>query len=109
MTKGQIDSRTEQPDDWVKEVSSLQGRLFSKLQAIGFYRSGQDDKISHHLAEVSIAGSMIAGRIVPALLRAEGIEISNLSVDLVEDIREMKESIDAMEIELINLMNFLNP
>jgi hypothetical protein len=109
MTNNRFDGLSEQDDLWVKEVSLLQCRLSGKLKAIGFYRSGQNDGISHHLAEVSFACSMIAERHVPTFLQAEGLELSNVSVDLVEDIREMKEAIEAMEIDLIKLMNFLNP
>jgi len=109
MSNIETDFLSEQSREWVREVSSLQSRLSEKLIAIGFLNLGEDDPISHHLAEVSYAGSIIAGRLVPQFLKAEGTELSDVAVDLVEDLRELREAIEAMESSLLRLMNQLNP
>lgn len=96
-------------DRWVNDVSSLQARLLDKLLTIGFVRPGEDDAISHRLAELAYMCTAVSERILPGFLRADGAELSDLAVDLNEDLREMRESIEAMGDELLRLMNHLNP
>jgi hypothetical protein len=107
-----LNGERELPPDseqWVRNVSQLQESLNARLKTIGFLRDGEDDNISHHLAEVSITCSKISGQLVPELLNAEEAELGNICVDLFEDLREVKESIESLEHDLLMLMNHLNP
>jgi hypothetical protein len=92
----------------VEAVLALQNRISAKLRLIGFLEPGEDDRISHHLAEVAFGGSALVSRRVPSFLISEGDDLSTAAVDLVEDVREIKEAIEAVEGELIRLMNYLN-
>lgn len=94
---------------WVEEVLTLQNLLHHKLLSIAYQDAEQDDNISHHLAEASYAGSDISRRLVPKFLKAEGTELAEVVVDLVADLNELRESIKAMEEDLVRLMNHLNP
>jgi len=73
-----------------------------------FLSAGEDDRISHHLAEVSYLGSNISSHVVPKFLSAEGDELQEISIDLSWDLREIKEAIEAMEADLQRLMNHRN-
>ena len=96
-------------DEWGITVSRLQKQIGEKLKAIHFLNTGEDDTISHHLAEASYIGSTIADRLVPDFLQAEGIDLGNAAVDLICDLKELKEAIESMDEDLVRLMNHLNP
>jgi hypothetical protein len=102
------DTAAEQSRDWVEAVLMLQNQISTKLMTIGFLKPGEDDLISHHLAEVAYGGSVLATRLIPLFLTSDGDTLSTAAVDLMEDMREIKDSIEAAEDELIQLMNYLN-
>ncbi len=93
---------------WVEGVLALQNQIAGKLTAVGFLKPGEDDLISHHLAEASFGGSVLASRTMPRFLTSEGDDLSIAAVDLVEDLREIRDAIDAAEEGVIRLMNYLN-
>ena len=99
---------TARTGEWVDAVLTLQNSIFAKLKAIGFLKPGEDDHISHHLAETAFGGSALANRTLPSFLSSEGEDLATASVDLVEDVREIREAIEAVEQELVSLMNYLN-
>lgn len=108
MTDGQQDEDAEQAREWVEAVLELQNEISAKLKAIGFLKPGEDDRISHHLAEAAYGGSALASRMMPLFLTSKGEDLSTAAVDLVEDVREIRDAIDAVQEELIRLMNYLN-
>jgi hypothetical protein len=100
---------SNEDEEWVKAVSQLAIQIGRKLSEIQFLREGEQDRISYRLAEVANIGSNIASRTVPRLLVAEGPELQDTSVDLLWDLREMKEAIESLESDIERLMNHLNP
>jgi hypothetical protein len=93
---------------WIADVSTLQSLISAKLFAIGFLHAGEDDNISHHLAEVAYLGPNVGRNVVPAFLESGDADLPDLTVDLVEDLRELKEAIESMEADLVTLMNYAN-
>jgi len=81
----------------VERVLALQNQISAKLVAIGFLHPGEDDRISHHLAEAAFGGSVLASRVVPSFLSSEGDALSTAVVDLVEEVREIRDAIDAVQ------------
>jgi hypothetical protein len=108
MTEGPDGNDADQAREWVHAVLTLQNQISAKLKAVGFLKPGDDDRISHHLAEATFGGSLLASRMMPLFLTCEGQDLSNAAVDLVEDVREIREAIDTVEEELTRLMNYLN-
>jgi hypothetical protein len=98
---------TARTRECVDAVLTLQNGIFAKLKAIGFLKPGEDDRISHHLAEAALGGSALANQSLPSFLSSEGEDLANAAVDLVEDLREIRETIEAVEEELLRLMNYL--
>lgn len=89
-------------------VLTLQKGINAKLRAIGFLKPGEDDLVSLHLAEAAFGGSALASRTLPSFLSSEGEDLATAAVDLVEEAREIRETLEAVEQELIKLMNYLN-
>ena len=104
MTDGGHDGGAEEAREWVEAVLALQNRIYAKLKAIGFLEPGEEDRISHHLAEVAFGGSVFASRMMPSFLISEGDDLPTAAVDLVEDVREIKEAIEAVEGEPLKQM-----
>lgn len=109
MTKDEDARLSKEDEEWVKAVSELAIQIGHKLAAIQFLREGDQDRISYRLAEVANIGSNIASHTVPRFLGADGANLQDTSVDLLWDLREMKEAIESMEADLERLMNHLNP
>jgi hypothetical protein len=91
----------------VRAISELQEKIGKKLKDIHYLNGTEDDFISHHLAEVSYLGVVISSRLVPSFLQAEGKELADITVDLFEDLREIKEAIMDMEEQFVGLMNYV--
>jgi hypothetical protein len=106
-SKGQ-DDLARDSEQWVKNVSYLQSQIRSKLLSIGFLRDDEEDNLSHHLAEVAFACSVISSQSIPSFLSNEGTALGDISVDLLWDLKEMKDAIASMEEDLVKLMNHLN-
>jgi hypothetical protein len=108
MTSKGHDDLARDSEQWVKNVSHLQSQIRSKLLAIGFLRDDEDDNLSHHLAEVAFACSVISSQSIPSFLTKDRAALGDVSVDLLWDLNEMKDAIASMEKDLIKLMNHLN-
>jgi len=109
MTTEEDSRLSKEDEEWVKAVSQLAIQIGRKLSAIHFLREGEQDRISYRLAEVANIGANIAARTVPRLLVADGPDLQDTAVDLLWDLREMKEAIASMEADIERLMNHLNP
>jgi hypothetical protein len=76
---------------------------------------GDDDamgNIMHHLAEVSVWGKKLSQESLPSLLTLpiqEREKLADLIVDMNYELAEMKEAIEDMEPDFIQLMNMLGP
>ncbi len=95
----------------IKYIRDLSSGLQHKLASLEVVSPEASGNIAHHLAEVCLSGTIVTNQIVPAFLTATSADsdkLADLSHDLMTELQEIRDDIDAMMPELTALMNGLN-
>lgn len=108
MLKSENNSETKA----IKYIRDLSNELQSKLASLNVLPPEADGNIAHHLAEVCLSGTTVSTQIVPRLLtvaNTDSEKLASLSHDLMTELLEIRDDIDAMLSDVTALMNGLNP
>ena len=95
----------------VQRILELSNRLSAKLISLSALSPESSGNIAHHLAEVCLGGRTIDRDIVPQLLLTsptDSEKLAELSHNLLTELEEIRDSIEAMSSDVTALMNALN-
>lgn len=96
---------------WVQEMVALSNRITQKLQSMSVLSPESNGNIAHHLAEVCLSAGRLKDEIVPSLLAtpvSDNEKLAELSHDLMSELQEIRDNIEAIDSDLTALMNALN-
>jgi len=95
----------------VKKILELSNQLSKKLVLLSAVSLESNGNIAHHLAEVCLSSRTLTEEIVPRILSvspSDSETLAELSHDLLTELEEIRDSIDAMGSDITALMNALN-
>jgi len=102
---------SEEDKLWVKRVSELTTEVSQKLDSFSVLNSESVGSISLRLAKVRLSGRNIDQTIVPRLLESQPTDIealAELTHDLMTELDEIRYCIEAMNEDVVALMNAFN-
>jgi hypothetical protein len=92
-------------------IRNLSNEILRKLASLAALAPEANGNIAHHLAEVCLSGTTVATQIVPQLLTVPTTDfegLATLSHDLMTELQEIRDGIDAILPDITALMNRLN-
>ncbi len=95
----------------VQKILELSNPLSQKLVSLSVLNPESCGNIAHHLAEICLSSRSIDKEIVPQLLStpaSDSEKLAELSHDLMTELEEIRDSIEAMSSDITALMNALN-
>jgi hypothetical protein len=95
----------------VQQTLELSNQLSQKLVLLSVVSPESSGNIAHHLAEVCLSSRTVNDEIVPRILStspSDSEALAELSHDLLTELQEIRDSIDAMSPDITALMNALN-
>lgn len=95
----------------VQKMLELSNQLSQKLVSLSVLNPESSGNIAHHLAEVCLSSRAIDKDIVSQLLStpsSDSKKLAELSHDLMTELEEIRDSIEAMSSDVTALMNALN-
>lgn len=95
----------------VQRILELSNQLSQKLVLLSVISPESCGNIAHHLAEVCLYSRKVNDEIIPGILStppSDSETLAELSHDLLTELEEIRDSIDAMSSDITALMNALN-
>jgi hypothetical protein len=94
-----------------KDILALQQAIRKRLLELGYADDPSAARLSRHLAEISVLGHAFYESTLPLFLSIDRDNIqalSQLSVSMKCDLEELADALTDIDIDLRNLMEFLN-
>jgi hypothetical protein len=97
--------------DETERIVELQHRILIRLAELGYADADSANRISRHLAEISILGQAFGQTTLPLFLtlnRDNGDALAQLTVSFKCDLEELRDALVDVDRDLQALMEFLN-
>jgi len=98
-------------DRETQEIVEVQQRVSARLLELGFGNGERERSLVHHLAEISVLSRNFAEHTLPLFLTISPDHddaIARLAVSIKCDLDEIRDAINDVQVDLIELMKFLN-